>query len=261
MRILAISDLHTDFRKHRRALEELSETRYQEDVLLVAGDIASRIEIIQATLSLLRSKFLALFYVPGNHELWVRRQEYATSIDKFFEVIRICDQIGVHTRPAKIGKVRIVPLFSWYASDFSDDGHEYAYQLQGWTDFYSCQWPEHLADNIPEYFSTLNTPHIQSYEEPVISFSHFLPRLELLPPRYFLYFKALPEVAGSPLIEKQLRQVGSTIHVFGHSHIPRDVILGGIRYVNNPLSHHRNGEHVAFPEKAIWQDENIYRRL
>ena len=254
MRILAVSDLHTDFPKHRNALERLSATRYREDVLLVAGDIGSRLELIHATLSLLQTKFRAVCYVPGNHELWVR-QGQLTSIDKFFQIVRLCDELGVHTRPAQIGRVRIVPLFSWYSKDFSSDGHEYADQLHGWTDFYSCHWPQDV-DNIPEYFSTLNTPHIRSYEEPVISFSHFLPRLELLPPRYFLYFKALPEVAGSPLIESQLRQLGSTIHVFGHSHIPRDVILGGIRYVNNPLSHHHNGEYVTFPEKVIWpQDE------
>jgi len=252
MRILAISDLHTDIPKHRKALEQLSETRYRDDVLLVAGDIGSRLELIQATLSLLQTKFHAVCYVPGNHELWVR-QGQSTSIEKFFQIVHLCDELGVHTRPVKIGKVRIVPLFSWYSRDFSDDGHEYAYQLLGWTDFYSCHWPQDV-DNIPEYLSTLNTPHIRSYDEPVISFSHFLPRLELLTPRHFLYFKALPEVSGSPLIEKQLRQLGSTIHVFGHSHIPRDVTLNGIRYVNNPLSHHRNGEHVTFPEKVIWQE-------
>ncbi len=253
MRILAISDLHTDFPKHRNVLEQLSETRYRDDALLVAGDIGSRLELIHATLSLLQTKFRAVCYVPGNHELWVRRQRYATSIDKFFEVLQICDDIGVYIRPVRIGMVRIVPLFSWYSKEFSDDGHEYAYQLKGWTDFYSCHWPEQLADKIPEYFSNLNTPHIRRYDETVISFSHFLPRLELLPPRHFLYFKALPEVAGSPLLETQVRQLGSAIHVFGHSHIPRDVVLNGIRYVNNPLSHHHNGELVTFPEKIIWQ--------
>ena len=131
MRILAISDLHTDFPKHRKALEQLSETWYQNDVLLVAGDIGSRLELVHATLSLLQTKFRAVCYVPGNHELWVRRQGVATSIDKFFEVLQVCDKIGVHIRPVRIGKVHIVPIFSWYSKDFSDDGHDYAYQLKG----------------------------------------------------------------------------------------------------------------------------------
>jgi predicted phosphodiesterase len=249
MRILAISDLHTDFQKNRQIIEQLSDTAYQNDTLLVAGDIASKIEVIQETLTVLCEKFRHIFYVPGNHEFWVGNG-HSTSIDKFLHILEICDTLGVHIRPARIGKVWIVPLFSWYASDFDDDGHEYTHQLAAWTDFYACRWPKGL--DIAEYFYKLNQPYIQPYEGPVISFSHFLPRLDLLPPRQFLYFKALPQVAGSVLIEKQIRQLRSDIHVFGHSHIRWDSILNGIRYIHNPLSHPRRSSFEKFPEKIIW---------
>ncbi len=250
MRILAISDLHTDFQKNRLVIQQLSDTLYQHDVLIVAGDIASQIDIIKETLDLLRSKFHHVFYVPGNHELWVRNEQ-STSIDKFFRILEICDASGVHIRPAHLQNVWIVPLFSWYSPDFDHNGHEYTSQLRRWNDFYACRWPKDLSD-IAKYFCRLNEPHIQTYTEPIISFSHFLPRPDLLPPREYLFFKALPQVAGSVLIEKQIRQLGSNIHVFGHSHIKRDLLIEGIRYVQNPLSYPREHSVQRFPEKVIW---------
>src|SRR5262245_1069087 len=74
MRILAISDLHTDFRENMLLLEQLSDGAYQRDVLIAAGDISDRVGTLETTLGLLRAKFMKVFYVPGNHELWVRKQ-------------------------------------------------------------------------------------------------------------------------------------------------------------------------------------------
>ena len=74
MRILAISDLHTDFRENKWLLEQLPGGAYQGDVLIAAGDISHNVETLQSTLALLRSKFKQVFYVPGNHELWVRKE-------------------------------------------------------------------------------------------------------------------------------------------------------------------------------------------
>lgn len=252
MRILAISDLHTDFHENWLVLKQLSDESYQLDTLIVAGDIASHPEIITRTLTLLQAKFRHVFYIPGNHELWVGNGHF-DSIDKFFHIVNVCDILGIYTRPAQIGKVWIVPLLSWYSSDFANDGHEYAHRLQGWTDFHACRWPKNLGD-VAEYFSRLNEPHIQTYDRTVISFSHFVPRPDLLPSRKYLFFKALPQVAGSLLIEKQIRRLQSNIHVFGHSHIKRDVVLEGVRYVQNPFSYPRERTVMTFPEKIIWHD-------
>lgn len=61
-------------------------------------------------------------------------------------------------------------------------------------------------------------------EETVITFSHFLPRSDLLalttskPP-------ALIHVMGSSKIDEQLRELASDIHVFGHSHENVDTVI------------------------------------
>jgi 3',5'-cyclic AMP phosphodiesterase CpdA len=76
MRIFAVSDLHTDFAENRRRLQLISSTSYLRDALVVAGDIADDMRIIDWTLRELRSRFGQVFYAPVNHELWVRDGEY-----------------------------------------------------------------------------------------------------------------------------------------------------------------------------------------
>ncbi len=71
----------------------------------------------------------------------------------------------------------------------------------------------------------------------MITFSHFLPRPEVLPPVAVLRFKELPLVCGSDRLEKQLRAAGSSVHVFGHTHIPWGETIDGVRYVQNPLGY------------------------
>src|SRR5215475_9012803 len=117
MRILAISDLHTDFRENMLLVEQLSDVTYQRDILIAAGDISDRLDTLQSTLALLRAKFMKIFYVPGNHELWVRR-ESRTSVEKFHQILALCETLDVQTSPGKVDSMWIVPLFSWYESQF-----------------------------------------------------------------------------------------------------------------------------------------------
>jgi len=233
MRIFAISDLHTDFAENRKLVEQIPEPGYQDDILIVAGDIADQIEVISRTLFTLRSKFKMVFYTPGNHEFWVRGGNY-DSIEKLSRILKLCDSLDIQYSPSMVSNVWIVPLFSWYDPEFETG--ETGNELEGWADFHFCKWPSEIGKKF-EYFFNLNSPNIKCYDEPVISFSHFLPRLELLPSRDHLRFKSLPKVAGCNLIERQIRELKSMIHVFGHSHINRDCVLDGVRYVQNALSY------------------------
>jgi predicted phosphodiesterase len=237
MRIFAISDLHTDFKDNWQLVEQISKSLYQNDVLIVAGDIADSNEVIKRTLSLLRSRFNMVFYTPGNHELWVRnRNDAFDSIEKLNGILSLCDSLDVQTRPAVASKLWIVPLFSWYDLEFDSDNA--ASELEGWADFHFCKWPQEIQQ-LSEYFMKLNLPNIRYYDRPVISFSHFLPRIELLPAKENLIFKGLPKVAVSRLLEQQIRELQSVTHVFGHSHINRDCTIDGIRYMQNALRYPR----------------------
>lgn len=246
MRLLAISDLHADFHENWLLLERIPVSVFRDDVLIVAGDIADRPEIIERTLRLLRSRFKMVFFTPGNHELWVRNEKQ-DSVEKLFRIIRLCDSLGIQTKPARVDGVWVVPLFSWYDAEFDAEAADE--DLDGWADFQFCRWPREIRHEV-EYILSLNLPNLKSYDAPVISFSHFLPRAELLPPAGLLRFKGLPRVAGTALLEKQIRALKSITHVFGHSHINRDCVIEGIRYVQNALSYprERRADELVFKE-------------
>lgn len=136
-RVWAISDVHTDIKQNRAWLHDLSTTAYLRDTLILAGDVSDRTETLHHTLTHLQSLFAAVCYVPGNHELWVRRREYPDSIAKFWHIRHLCDTLGVHTQPLKRstanGKsVWIVPLFSWYMQP--EEGSDSLFQAKSGED-------------------------------------------------------------------------------------------------------------------------------
>jgi Icc-related predicted phosphoesterase len=249
MRVYAISDLHTDFRENRLVLEGLSDVAYRQDTLIVAGDIADKLQVIKDTLALLKKKFKNVCYTPGNHELWVRN-ENIDSLQKFHAVLALCDSLGVLTRPARLAGHWIVPLFSWYQASFAATDSDDTSELEGWADYHFCKWPAGLGA-LTDFFLGLNEAHIKDYDQPVISFSHFLPRRELLPSREHLKFKQLPQVAGSLALDEQIRHLKSGVHVFGHSHIGYDRVIDGVRYVQNALGYPRERAGMNFPVKIL----------
>jgi Icc-related predicted phosphoesterase len=251
MRIFAVSDLHTDFAENRYRLQQVSSAPYLRDVLIVAGDIADDLRVIDWTLRKLRSQFDKVFYVPGNHELWVRNGE-CDSVEKFWQVLCLCDEIGIYTRPSRVGKIWIVPLFSWYESDYDGQGKADVSSLDGWADFYFCKWPVGV-ESVSEYFLNLNESRIKEYDAPVITLSHFLPRQELLPAVERLSFKGLPLVAGTLALDRQIRALNSAIHVFGHSHIDFDQVIEGVRYVHHAFDYPRGEGWSKEPLKQIWE--------
>jgi hypothetical protein len=123
--------------------------------LIVAGDVCTSLPKMRAAFEKLTSIYTHVFFVPvrqtssrlfgepflyqndrffaktgsgqtwgklrksgwrlqGNHELWTAKRE-ANSVQKFLDIMRLCDECGVQTRPAWVAPgVAIIPLFSWY---------------------------------------------------------------------------------------------------------------------------------------------------
>lgn len=259
MRVFAVSDIHTDFKKNWALIARLSDSEFQNDALILAGDVADRLETIRNTLSLLRSKFKRVFYVPGNHELWVRGERF-DSLEKFSLIVELCAELGIDTRPACMAGLWVVPLLSWYESRFDVEPNGDDTGLESWGDFRFCRWPGEIGV-LSDHFTRMNEPDIKAYNGPVISFSHFLPRPELLPPKRNLRFKGLPKVAGSTSVEDQIRRLGSVVHVFGHSHINYDCVIDGVRYVQNALAYPNERWYPRDAIKQIWDSDGPPQRL
>ena len=214
--------------------------RYREDIIIVAGDISHDFGIIETTFTLLQQAFGYVFHICGNHELWVAPQTdtIRDGYDKLYEIQKMCIKLGVHCYPVsfedkKGGKPLIVfPILSWYEPQFV--GSESRGHMKGFD--MACRWEE--KDNeIASRLLSYNVRNIKAFQKKyeldkchVITFSHFIPRPEL-----FFGWPALAEVMGSKKIDEQLRQLRSTIHVFGHSHMNCNTKIDGVQYIQYAL--------------------------
>lgn len=81
----------------------------------------------------------------------------------------------------------------------------------------------------------------------IISFSHYLPRQELCPEKRLLLEPLLSRVVGSDVLEAQIRRLQPHLHLFGHTHVPIDLTLENIVYLQWPLGYHRESTQQCAP--------------
>lgn len=72
LEVFVVSDLHTEYLENMEWVNGLPSKGKKKDVLLVAGDVAETYEKFVLTMSLLKDSFEHVFFVPGNHDLWLR---------------------------------------------------------------------------------------------------------------------------------------------------------------------------------------------
>ena len=235
MRIFAISDIHVDFEENWTWLQNLSQHDYTEDVLILAGDIGHTIPLLQGTFEIVSRCFSEVLYVPGNHDLWVRRHDYETSLGKFQAVRDIAIDHGLHLEPMQFGALTIVPLLGWYDYSFGQPANKLR---KVWADYKACRWPDDWDENqITQHFISMNEGHLDISNQVVVSFSHFLPRIDIMPVSMPLEHKVLYPVFGSSLLESQIRTLGSQIHIYGHHHLNRRLCTDATVYINNALGY------------------------
>jgi predicted phosphodiesterase len=241
MRIFAISDIHVDYPANAKWLASLSLVDYRDDLLVLAGDVAHSSSLLQWGFSILAARFKTVLFVPGNHDLWVLDEDKGrTSLEKFDDVLRIARLNGISVEEFNSGTLSILPLFGWYDYSFGEPSEELK---SSWMDYYACRWPADIgAVQIAAHFAGLNAGHLERARSlidcrKIITFSHFLPRVDLMPSGVSRSVRELYPVLGSTLIEKQLRLLKSNVHVYGHSHFNRSVVLNCVLYINNAFGY------------------------
>ena len=215
---MAISDLHTDYADNVKFLEGFSDDDHTEDILIVAGDVSHDIKILRDTLCLLQTKFMHVAFVPGNHDLWVKRAGTQSSIQKFNEIQELCTHLGIITTTTRVctdsagnGGVYLVPLLSWHHASWDTEPNIVVPPIPPLehvcSDFHRCKWPDNLdqtTEAVAKYFDGLNddgrlalpwkTATDKGDSLPIVSFSHFLPYQELLPEKRMLYYPNLSKM-------------------------------------------------------------------
>lgn len=266
LRVFGISDVHTDWQENFDQLRDLPAGPYAEDALLLAGDVSHDLSRLLSTLELLKQRFGHVFFVPGNHDVYVS-QDGMNSMEKHQRLLEECARLQVWTSPVRFQEegLLIVPLFSWYHPEFDQEPDVAAAfwpsrrhsRLALLGDEMECRWPPPLPsgagataaaarnmalaktfDAMNDDFKVVNLgaqPLDPEVPEQVISMSHFLPQPFLLPEKRFLFFPQLAQAAGSLFLQKRLERLKPQIHLFGHTHFAWDQRQEGVRYVSAPL--------------------------
>lgn len=247
MRIFAVSDLHIDYDENRKWLFNLSDHRFKKDILILGGDITHNEPLMVEALSFLSRIFYKVIFVPGNHDVWVRQDDGLDSLEKFYHILSLCRDIGVVTQPFLTESLLIVPLFAWYDYSFGRPAEKL---LSAWRDFYTCSWPDSLdPEKLTDFFLELNEPNLKASKRFTITVSHFLPTLDLLS-RFNIpvHKRYIFPVLGAEKLNHQIKKLRSMIHVFGHSHINQNHVMGETRYINNAFGYPYE---TAFTKKAL----------
>ena len=235
MRVFAISDIHVDFEENRRWVNKLSQSDYKDDILILAGDVTDIIPSLIEVFEFLKSRFWEVLYIPGNHDLWVFRNNEKNSLEKFHLIKTIAGDRGINMEPAQFGSLSIVPLFGWYDYSFGQSSDEL---VNTWADFTACKWPDDFSEGrITNHFVSKNEPFLNIKNRFVISFSHFLPRIDLMPFYIPPSKRTLYPVLGTSLLERQIRKLRPQVHIYGHSHVNLNVRKNNIIYINNALGY------------------------
>jgi hypothetical protein len=264
----------------------------KRDLLVVAGDISHDFDVFQESIRYMQDK-CQVFFVCGNHEAWLNRDNKYDSLEKIDRVYEECRKLGILVDSCFVNgahSLLILPIQSWYdgSLSFSEELSK-GFQYWPWVDFVRCRWrdfpsqesesnariPKGLAEHCLEQ-NTRQFKLLDAYStSALMTVSHFLPNKQSLPDWLDLnqdtfnldwldhgagdMSAKFSKVAGSLLIDKQLRSLpfdGRHIHVFGHSHRPKDFEYQDIRYIHHPLGKPRERQlhminpHVDF--KLMW---------
>jgi predicted phosphodiesterase len=292
-RIFCISDLHTDHAENQQWLRDrmAQDTWSEQDLLVVAGDISHDMATLERSLLSMKKANCHVLFVCGNHEAWIhKKDETLTSLQKLTLVRDVCRNHGVLVDPCLVQgdhPLWILPFQSWYDGSLSfNETFCQGFEHWPWVDFVKCKWPfpalptgtnARIPTGLVEYFLQQNEASFSLLKEhdACMTVSHFLPNQQSLPDwkdvdsNEFLVDEWLDhgaaemsakfaKVAGSNRIDMQLRSLKAKrqIHVFGHSHRPKDFEYKNIRYIHNPLGKPRERQlHLVNPNvdfQLVW---------
>jgi len=232
-KVYTMSDLHFDQPKNEEWAHSIHSAKFQDDVLIVAGNVADSFRALERALSTLRAKFRRVFYVPGNHEMWINRSETARfpdSLSKLWSIIELCDDLDVDIFPAAVCQgVYIVPLLSWYNSmfDIKDPFPSPEAEMNK-----HAKWPIDAEQQVWRYMLRLNQASLNKpYHGTVITCSHFAPNGSCP----ILAGSGMRKTAGCLELDEQLRSIRSCCHVYGHTRVRYNGFTEDVRYVNRAV--------------------------
>jgi 3',5'-cyclic AMP phosphodiesterase CpdA len=118
------------YAENRRVVDGLRPDT-EDDWLIVAGDVGEILDDVVETLALLRARFRAVIWTPGNHELWTHPSDPVRlrGEQRYRELVRRCRDADIRTPEDEYlvwhgagGPVTVAPQFLLYDNSFRAPG-------------------------------------------------------------------------------------------------------------------------------------------
>jgi 3',5'-cyclic AMP phosphodiesterase CpdA len=246
-RLLALSDLHVGYEENRDLVKETHPVSQDGDWLLVAGDVGETFAEIEWALGTLRERFEAVFWVPGNHELWTHPRDSVPwrGEERYRQLVEMCRRLDVVTPedPYRLwtgpdGSVTIVPLFLLYDYSFrppgarsKEEGLAHAYRTgvvcndefllhpdpydsrEAWCSARIAETERRLAARDQAF--------------PVVLLNHFPLVRE---PTRILHYQEFAQWCGTTRTANWHIRYRAAAVIYGHLHIPRTTWHDGVRF-------------------------------
>ena len=267
-RLLAVSDLHVSHPRNRQWVADLPPGS-PGDWLLVAGDLAEKVEDIEWTLRTLRSCYGTVVWVPGNHDLWAHPRDPVKlrGEARYQHLVALCRDLGVITPedPYPLwtgdgGPAVIVPLFLLYDYTFRPDGTstkaealDLAYRTgvigADERHLHPDPYPSREAWCQARIDATLPRLAAINPDLPTILVSHFPLTRE---PTRILRYPVFAQWCGTEQTADWHRRFRALAVVYGHLHIPRTMFQDGVRFEEVSLGYpYEQDRHPERPRQLI----------
>lgn len=272
MRIAATSDVHID-RNGPDTLAALVArvAALAPDVLIVAGDIATPVDTLTGALAALRPCAREVVWVSGNHDVWVSAAAQAagwTADRRLHDVLpAVAQAVGaplLDVAPVVVDGVAFVGTMGWYDFSFRDrelDAPEAAYRGGSWEGvrWMDTQLAPFFVDGVrqePEAvagrFVELLRARLAAVDvDRIVAVTHFLPfRVQAWRSpnpiwRFVNAFMGCEALGRTLLADPRVEVV-----VSGHTHVPSDRVVDGVRAVVSPLGYRREWRESTVDEAA-----------
>lgn len=260
-RLLAVADLHVGHRGNAGIVDTLV-PRADGDWLIVAGDVAERLDEVEHTLARLADRFATVIWVPGNHELWANpRTGEPVGTARYEHLVDRCRALGVLTPedefPVWHG-LTVAPLFTLYDYTFrpagartKDEGLAIAREAG-----VVCT-DEYLLDPTP--YPSIDAwcadrlayarRRLDAVTGPTVLVNHWPLVRE---PTDVLWYPEFAQWCGSTATADWPTRYRARAVVHGHLHIPRVITVDEVPHVEASVGYPREwGRHGLRPEVYV----------
>jgi len=243
--VWAVSDLHVTYPENRDIVLGLRPS-HRDDWLIVAGDIAEKVDDIEWALGVLSSRFAQVLWAPGNHELWTLPNDpvQLNGVARYQHLVRLCQRLGVLTPedPYPVwtgngGPTIIAPLFLLYDYTFRPEGtHTFAESLAAaYAAGVVCsdeRWlnPEPYESRqawCQARVALTEARLVETSGARLVPFNHYPLVRE---PTRVLRYPEFAQWCGTEQTADWHRRFNVVTAVYGHLHIPRTTWYDGVRF-------------------------------